>query len=78
VIWIIGSILPAATGLDLVTALSGSLTAIANVGPGLGDIIGTAGNFVTIPEDAKWILAALMLLGRLEVLVVLVVFTPTF
>jgi trk system potassium uptake protein TrkH len=78
VIWVIGTILLAATGLDLVTAMSGALSAITNVGPGLGDIIGPAGNFATVPEAAKWILPVLMLLGRLEILTVLVIFTPVF
>jgi trk system potassium uptake protein TrkH len=54
------------------------LTALANVGPGLGDIIGPAGNFSTLPESAKWLLAAAMLLGRLELFTVLVLLTPSF
>lgn len=78
VIWAFATILLAATGLDLITAMSGALTALTNVGPGLGDIIGPAGNFSSVPEAAKWILSATMLLGRLEILVVLVLFTPTF
>ena len=65
-------------GLDYLTAMSGALTALANVGPGLGDIIGPAGNFSPLPESAKWILSAAMLLGRLELFTVLVLFTPAF
>lgn len=65
-------------GLDYLTAMSGALTALANVGPGLGEIIGPAGNFSTLPESAKWLLAAAMLLGRLELFTVLVLFTPGF
>ena len=45
---------------------------------GLGPIIGPVGNFSTVPEASKWILSFLMLLGRLEILAVLVVFTPHF
>ena len=67
-----------ATGLDFVTAVSGAATAIANVGPGLGDIIGPAGNFSTLNDTAKWILIVGMLVGRLELLVVFVVFTSRF
>jgi trk system potassium uptake protein TrkH len=78
VIWGIGTILLGATGLDLVTATTGALTAITNVGPGLGPIIGPVGNFSSLPDAAKWICAVLMLLGRLEILAVLVIFTPTF
>ncbi len=62
-------------GLDLVTSLSGSAAALGNVGPGLGDIIGPAGNFSTLPEAAKWLLSLAMLLGRLELLTVVVIFS---
>lgn len=65
-------------GLDLVTALSGAATAVANVGPGLGPIIGPAGNFAPLPDAAKWLLSLGMLMGRLEILTVLVLLTPTF
>lgn len=68
----------AVTGLDFVTAISGAATALANVGPGLGDIIGPAGNFSTLPDTAKWLLCAGMLLGRLEIMTVLVILTPGF
>jgi trk system potassium uptake protein TrkH len=68
----------ALTGLDLVTSLSGAATAIANVGPGLGDIIGPVGNFATLPNAAKWLLCFGMLIGRLEIMTVLVLFVPTF
>lgn len=65
-------------GLDLVTSLTGAATALANVGPGLGDTIGPAGNFQTLPDAAKWVLMAAMLLGRLELLSVFVLFSPHF
>ena len=66
------------TGLDWITALTGAATAVCNVGPGLGPIIGPAGNFATLPDAAKWMLTAGMLLGRLEILTVLVLFTRAF
>jgi len=66
------------TGLDWITAFSGAGTALANVGPGLGDIIGPAGNFVSLPDSSKWLLAAGMLLGRLELFSVLVLLSPAF
>ena len=65
-------------GLDTLTALSAAGTAIANVGPGLGDIIGPAGNFATLPDPVKLLLAAGMLLGRLELFTILVLFSPSF
>ena len=57
---------------------TGAATAIANVGPGLGPEIGPAGNFSALPDSAKWVLGATMLLGRLELLAVFVLFTPAF
>ena len=65
-------------GLDWVTALTGAATAVCNVGPGLGPIIGPAGNFSTLPDAAKWLLTIGMLLGRLEILTVLVLVTRAF
>jgi trk system potassium uptake protein TrkH len=64
--------------LDAVTALSAAGSAVANVGPGLGDIVGPAGNYAPLPAGAKWLLSAAMLLGRLELLTVLVLFVPSF
>ncbi len=65
-------------GLDFITAMSGAATSISNVGPGLGDIIGPAGNFQPLPDSAKWILSAGMLLGRLELFAILVMLSPHF
>ncbi|MEQ9057381.1 MAG: potassium transporter TrkG, partial [Roseovarius confluentis] len=72
------AVLLSATGLDFVTSVSGAATAIANIGPGLGDIIGPAGNFSTLNDPAKWILIFGMLIGRLELMVVFVLFTTRF
>lgn len=72
------ALLLAFLGLDFMTALSGAATAIANVGPGLGPIIGPAGNFSTLPDAAKWLLSGGMLLGRLEIFTVFVLFLPGF
>ncbi len=72
------AILLALTGLDFVTSISGASTALANIGPGLGPIIGPAGNFSTLGESAKWILIAAMLIGRLELMAVYVLFTLKF
>jgi len=68
----------AAMQLDFVTALSGALTSLTNVGPGLGDIIGPAGNFGPLPDAAKWVLSVGMLMGRLEILSVVIVLSPAF
>lgn len=65
-------------GLDPVTSISGSITAVANVGPGMGSVIGPTGNFSSLPDLAKWILSFGMLMGRLEILTILVLFFPAF
>jgi trk system potassium uptake protein TrkH len=65
-------------GLDTVTALSGAATTLANVGPGLGEMIGPAGNFQGLPDAAKWVMTATMLIGRLELMVVFVMLAPGF
>ena len=65
-------------GSDFVTSISGSASAISNVGPGLGDIIGPNGNFSDLPNFSKLSLSLGMLLGRLELFAVLVLFFPSF
>jgi trk system potassium uptake protein TrkH len=76
--WIVASLLLGLTGLDLDTSISGALSAISNVGPGLGEIIGPAGSYAPLNDAAKWILSFAMLLGRLEILVVMLVFMRAF
>ncbi|MBF9035593.1 potassium transporter TrkH [Rhodobacterales bacterium HKCCE2091] len=66
------------TGLDFTTSVSGAAAALANIGPGLGQYIGPAGNFASLNDAAKWILIAAMLVGRLELVVVFVIFTGAF
>ena len=77
-IFLIIAMLLSISGLDFLTAISGAASAISNVGPGLGDIIGPNGNYKAIPDISKWILAFGMLLGRLELFAVLVLFFPSF
>ena len=77
-IFFILAMLLALNGLDFITAISGSASAISNVGPGLGDIIGPNGNFSNLPSFSKLCLSFGMLLGRLELFAVLVLFFPSF
>ena len=67
-----------AMGLDFLTSVSSAAAAIGNAGPGLGEIVGPVGNYSSLPAGAKWVLAAAMLLGRLELFTVLVLFRPEF
>lgn len=63
-------------GIDLVTSITGAAASIMNVGPGMGDIIGPSGNFASLPDAAQWILSIGMLMGRLELLTLLVLLSP--
>ncbi|MGF1501156.1 MAG: TrkH family potassium uptake protein [Paracoccaceae bacterium] len=65
-------------GLSAITCISGSVAALANVGPGLGAEIGPGGTYAGLNDGAKWLLSAGMLLGRLEFVAVLVLLTPDF
>lgn len=67
-----------ATGEDWITSFSSAGTAIANVGPGLGDKVGPASNFAGLTDIAKWLMSLGMLVGRLEIFSVLVLFSPAF
>ncbi len=72
------SVALALTGLDFVTSVSAASAALANIGPGLGDIVGPAGTFAPLNLSAKWILTLAMLVGRLELLVVFALFSARF
>ncbi|HEX2921623.1 MAG TPA: potassium transporter TrkG [Bacteroidales bacterium] len=64
-------------GSDLLTSFSTSLSMIANIGPSLGET-GISTNFGGMPVPGKWFMSALMLLGRLELLTVMIFFTGSF
>jgi trk system potassium uptake protein len=66
------------TGLDFMTSFTGAATALMNVGPGLGNIVGPVGNFSSLSDTAKWALSIGMLLGRLEFLTIFVLFSRSF
>ena len=74
----ITAVLLGMTGLDVVTSVSGAASALGNVGPGLGPIIGPVGNYAPLEDEAKWVLSLAMLLGRLELFTVLVLLSPSF
>ena len=76
--FVITAILLSLIGLDAITAWSGAGSAVANVGPGLGEIIGPAGTYQDLPGSAKWVLLIAMIIGRLEIITALVLLTPAF
>ena len=63
-------------GLDYITALSGALSCVSNVGPALGNVIGPDRTYADLPDAAKWILSCVMLAGRLEFTSIVVLFLP--
>ena len=66
-----------ASGMDFITALSATIACITNAGPGLG-AVGPADNYAALSDLQKWMCAAVMLLGRLEIFTVFILFTPDY
>ena len=71
----VGSLILAAMGVDSLSAFSGTAAAMGNVGPGLSTV-GSLSNYSQIPELGKWVLATIMLLGRLEIYGLIIFFMP--
>lgn len=65
------------SGLDIVTAFSAVVATVNNIGPGLGQV-GPSGNFGVLTDFQTWICTVAMLMGRLELLAVMVLFIPEF
>jgi len=76
-VFVSGSIALTFIGLDFKDAISASITAVSNVGPGIGSI-NPGASFAHLPNEAKWVLSFLMILGRLELYTVLIIITPYF
>ena len=66
-----------ATGLDLISSVSGVLACLNNTGPGL-NVLGPAENYQVLSDFQTWLCAFAMLAGRLELLTVFVLFMPAF
>ncbi len=77
-LFISSSIILSFLEMDFLTALSASASAISNVGPGIGDIVGPNGNYSNINDIGKWVLAITMIVGRLEIFTILVLFSKNF
>jgi len=74
---IISTVIISSMGYDFETSLSSVVSAMSNVGPGLG-MIGPENNYSHFPDFGKWLLSFLMLVGRLELFTVLVLFTRAY
>lgn len=61
--------------VDIITMVTAVASSLGNVGPGLGEI-GPTGNYLGLPAASKWLLASLMVIGRLEILPILILFNP--
>ena len=59
--------------MDIVSTVSAVASSLGNVGPGLGSV-GPTGNYLEVPMLGKWLLAGLMIVGRLEILPILILF----
>ncbi|GFI52558.1 TrkH family potassium uptake protein [Duncaniella muris] len=73
----VGGILLTAMGLPLVDSFFSAFSCISNTGLGAG-VTGYGGSYSVVPDLGKWLLALIMMIGRLELFTVLILFTPTF
>ncbi|MEM6262240.1 MAG: potassium transporter TrkG [Bacteroidota bacterium] len=79
ILFVMGTLVMSAMGLDYVSAFGSVAATLGNIGPGLGIVgPGDSQNFAQLPDAGKWFLSFLMLLGRLELFTVLILFTPFF
>lgn len=73
----LSTLIVCATGVDIVTSSTAVISSLSNIGPGLGDVSPVL-NYGSLPEFSKAVLAACMIIGRLEIFTILVIFTPEF
>ena len=73
----IGTMVISFMDYDFISSFSASASMLGNIGPGLGSF-GPFTNYANLPVAGKWFMCALMLLGRLELLTVIILFTRSF
>jgi len=76
-IFVLGALILTMLGMDFQTSFGASIACLANIGPAIGEV-GPGGNYASLPVLAKWILAFMMMMGRLELFTVLVLFSRSF
>lgn len=74
---VVATLCMAALGVDIITSASTVVSAMANVGPALGEA-GPSDNYAAIPVAGKWVLLICMIVGRLEIYTVILLFMPIF
>lgn len=72
------AVLLSLTGLNFINSLSGAVASVSNIGSGIGKTLGPTGNLSSIPIASKVILMAGMILGRLELLTIIIFLSPNF
>ncbi len=77
VVFVFGSLVFSAMGIDFITSLGAAASSLGNVGPAFGEL-SPVNNYDSLPPAGKWWSSFLMLLGRLELFTVLIIFTPSF
>ena len=77
IVIVIGGTILVLLGMPLKDSFFIALSAVANTGLGT-DITGISGNYSLVPDAGKWIIAFIMLVGRLELYTILLLFTPSF
>jgi trk system potassium uptake protein TrkH len=78
VTFVLGTVAVAATGQDFLTASSAVIACLSNTGVGMGPVVGPSGTYASLPDNTKWILSTIMLMGRLELFTILVFLSPHF
>ena len=76
-IMVLGAFIISFMGYDMITSFSTSASMLGNIGPGLGTF-GPFTNYSAIPMAGKMLMSAMMLLGRLELLTVMILFSKNF
>jgi trk system potassium uptake protein TrkH len=73
----VGALILGALGVDVMSAVSASMSSVGNIGPAFGTF-GPTENYAHVPVLGKWVLSILMMAGRLEIFTVMILFVPTF
>ena len=74
----VGTMLMVMMGLPLLDSVSCCITALSNVGPGVGYAVGPIDSYAAYPDAALLLNAFLMLAGRLEIFAILLPFATEF
>ena len=77
IIFVIGVVVLLAMGVDFDTSVGASIATLSNCGLGIGGV-GPFGTYAFLPQAAKWVLALLMLMGRVELFTLISIFSKNF